>query len=130
MRFELADAADLGLDGFFEEQRLRSSADNAAHFVKFDNAINELDVGSEFRRLAKDERLSTGEIRLLADRLAEGIRSFCNDSAVGTIIGVPNDAALARWYARLCSAASMTDYLIGMRETRYHTRNVLVIHRL
>lgn len=130
MRFESAAATDLGLEGFFEEQRLRVPAGTTAHFVKFDNVLNELDVGSEYRRLPRQARLSVGEIRLLGGRLAEGVRSFCDELTIDTVIGVPNDAALAHWYARLCRGASMPGYLIEMRETRYHTREVLVIHRL
>lgn len=128
-RIESVVLADLGLEGFFDEQQIGLPANGRGLVVKFDNSLNEIDEQSAYRRLGRDDMLSVVEIRLLQQFLSGGIVRFMADHRAESVIGIPNDAKLAGWYGRLTRRVSLPSYTVEMRDTAFHPHKVLLVCR-
>lgn len=130
LRIETALLAELGLQGFCEEQGILLPRHGKAHFIKFDNALNEQNPADAFGRLPPAHRLHITELRQLAFKLAGGIAHFCRSYHPDILIGVPNDSKLELWYRHLCQRNSFAGHLLDVRRTHYHSHGVLLIQRL
>jgi hypothetical protein len=130
LRIETAFLAELGLEGFCVEQGIHPPDHGKAHFIKFDNALNEQNPAAAFGRLPPAHRLQITELRQLAFKLAGGIELFCLSYQPDILIGVPNDSKLELWYRHLCQRNSFAGHLLDVRPTHYHSHGVLFIQRL
>lgn len=110
---------------FCDEQNLEC---DELFVVKFDHAFN-VDEKDAFKRMPKEYVMLPGDMIRLSRYLAGGIERFAGELDPYAIVGVPNDNQLARWYARLSRRFCSAGRLLGMRDSAYHNRRVLVIHR-
>lgn len=130
VRFEAGPVDVNGWGGFFEEARISAPPSGVAHIVKFDNSFNDADPGREFLRLPRDRRLPAREIRLLERALVEAVRSFCIDHSPDTVVGLPNDPVLGRWYRRMVADASLPTYISRVVGSSFHPHPVLLLERI
>jgi hypothetical protein len=126
---ETVPLADMGLEYFFEEQGIDQPGDGLAYIVKFDNALNEVDVKSAYRRLHRNDRLTISEMRRLQALLGGGVLRFMTDHNPQSVLGIPNDAKLASWYVGLARRISLPTYLVETRKTAFHPHDVLLVCR-
>ncbi|WP_298373675.1 hypothetical protein [Azospirillum sp.] len=129
MRVETVSPNDLGLDGFYKEQRVDSLVSSVCFVVKFDNAVNEIETGHNYKRLPDGDRLKIGEMLRLQQFLAGGIQRFLSDHNPPFLIGIPNDVKLANWYAQLARRSLLVGHCAEMRSTAFHKHKVLLVCR-
>lgn len=130
LRFEAMQVDDDNYRAFCVEQQIPTGQDRTLHFIKFDNVLNEVGIGTEYQRLPPGTRLTISELWGLAECLAGGIQQFVNAYEPNMIVGLPNDAKLEMWYRRLIRRSYINGRLVEMRESSYHPRNILLIHRV
>jgi hypothetical protein len=102
---------------------------DAIYLIKFDNAFNVLPE-EQFKRMPREHMMRAHHMLRLAKLLAAGVEQFSRELNPLAIVGVPNDAKLARWYDRLAQRFRFHNHLIRMRSSAYHVHRVLVIHRV
>jgi hypothetical protein len=76
IRIETVLLADMGLEHFFEEQGIDRPDNGLGYIVKFDNALNEVDVKSAYSQLRRNDRLTISEMRHLQALLGGGVLRF------------------------------------------------------